>query len=118
MNTNKVNQIFSEIQQIFSPLKNWERKADLSGISVLTLVIGAKYDTMDPEHMEWVASEVQHGRYLYYPNGSHMSMYDDQQTWFEGDNPVHSGCPQRKVLERVNGRISYLLASMYPLTLL
>ncbi|RMF55876.1 MAG: alpha/beta fold hydrolase, partial [Calditrichaeota bacterium] len=37
-------------------LKNWDRKAELSGISVPTLVIGAKYDTMDPKHMEWVAS--------------------------------------------------------------
>ncbi len=65
-------------------LKNWDRKADLPNITVPTLVIGAQYDTMDPKHMEWVASRVQHGRYLYCPNGSHMSMYDDQQTWFRG----------------------------------
>jgi proline iminopeptidase len=27
---------------------------------------------------------VQHGEYLYCANGSHMAMYDDQQTYFEG----------------------------------
>jgi proline iminopeptidase len=39
---------------------------------------------MDPKHMEWMAGQVQHGRYLYCPNGSHMAMYDDQQTYVQG----------------------------------
>jgi len=51
---------------------------------VPTLVIGAHYDTMDPEHMEWMASEVQNGRYLHCPNGSHMAEYDDREIYFEG----------------------------------
>jgi proline iminopeptidase len=65
-------------------LKNWDRKADLSGITVPTLVIGSEYDTMDPKHMEWMAGEVQNGRYLYCPEGSHLSQYDDQKTYFSG----------------------------------
>jgi proline iminopeptidase len=65
-------------------LKNWERKSDLQKIKVPTLVIGAEYDTMDPEHMKWMASQVQKGRYLYCPKGSHLSMYDDQEIYFEG----------------------------------
>jgi proline iminopeptidase len=65
-------------------LVNWDRTADLGKISVPTLTIGARYDTMDPAHMEKMASQVQHGRYLYCPNGSHMAMYDDQKTYFEG----------------------------------
>ena len=65
-------------------LKDWDRKADLSGISVPTLVIGAKYDTMDPEHMEWMSKEVQNGRFLFCPNGSHAAQYDDQKVYFEG----------------------------------
>ncbi len=65
-------------------LKNWDRKVDLSKIKVPTLTIGGAYDTMDPEHMKWMASEVSKGRYLHCPNGSHMSMYDDQETYFEG----------------------------------
>jgi proline iminopeptidase len=65
-------------------LENWDRKADLKGISVPTLVIGAKHDTMDPGHMEWMSNEVQDGSYLYCPNGSHMCMYDDQHTYLNG----------------------------------
>ncbi len=65
-------------------LLNWDRKADLSSIRVPTLSIGAQYDTMDPEHMEWISKEVQRGRYLYCENGSHLSQYDDQKTYFKG----------------------------------
>jgi proline iminopeptidase len=65
-------------------LENWDRKADLKNILVPTLVIGAKHDTMDPEHMKWMAAQVQNGSFLYCPNGSHMCMWDDQQTYLEG----------------------------------
>lgn len=65
-------------------LKDWDRKSDLPAIKVPTLSIGAAFDTMDPEHMKWVASQVQKGRYLHCPNGSHMAFYDDQQTYITG----------------------------------
>jgi proline iminopeptidase len=39
---------------------------------------------MDPEHMKWMSTQVQNGQYLYCANGSHMSMYDDQQTYMQG----------------------------------
>jgi proline iminopeptidase len=65
-------------------LKNWDRKSDLPKITVPTLSIGAEYDTMDPEHMRWIASQVQRGRYFHCPNGSHLAMYDDQKIYFEG----------------------------------
>lgn len=65
-------------------LVNWDRTESLSEIQVPTLVIGAQYDTMDPGHMEEMANAFPDGRYLYCPNGSHLAMYDDQQTYFEG----------------------------------
>ena len=65
-------------------LAKWERTDDLASIEVPTLVIGARYDTMDPAHMEMMASLLPHGRYLYCPNGSHLAMYDDQETYFAG----------------------------------
>jgi proline iminopeptidase len=65
-------------------LADWDRTADLSQIEVPTLVIGAQHDTMDPAHMEWMASAVQRGRYLHCPDGSHMAMYDDQQVYVRG----------------------------------
>jgi len=65
-------------------LVNWDRTADLAKITVPTLTIGAKYDTMDPAQMEKMAGLVKKGRYLNCPNGSHMAMYDDQKTYFDG----------------------------------
>jgi proline iminopeptidase len=65
-------------------LEGWDVKAQLSTIEVPTLSIGGRYDTMDPEHMKWIAGQVKKGTYLFCPNGSHMSMYDDQQTYMNG----------------------------------
>lgn len=65
-------------------LVNWDRMADLGKITVPTLMIGAKYDTMDPALMKKMAGLVKHGRYLDCPNGSHLAMYDDQPTYFTG----------------------------------
>jgi proline iminopeptidase len=65
-------------------LEKWDRTADLPKIAVPTLTIGAQYDTMDPKHMEMMAKQVQKGRYLYCPNGSHLAMYDDQKTYMAG----------------------------------
>lgn len=65
-------------------LKNWDITAQLKNIKVPTLVIGATYDTMDPKHLEWMANEVQKGRFLFCANGSHCSQYDDPDTYFTG----------------------------------
>jgi proline iminopeptidase len=65
-------------------LERWDRTADLSKITVPTLTIGARHDTMDPAHMEWMSKQVKRGRYLYCPLGSHLAMYDDQRTYFGG----------------------------------
>jgi proline iminopeptidase len=92
-----VNRAFKHINEdIYIPMQgpselgasgkliDWDRTADLTEIKVPTLVIGAKYDTMDPKHMEWMASVMPKGRYLHCPNGSHMTLYDDQLTYFQG----------------------------------
>ncbi|MFT3805806.1 proline iminopeptidase-family hydrolase [Arenimonas sp.] len=65
-------------------LVNWNRSAQLKDIRVPTLVIGARYDTMDPAHMEWMSKQFPHGRYLYCPEGSHLALYDDQETYMAG----------------------------------
>jgi proline iminopeptidase len=65
-------------------LAKWDRKADLHRITVPTLMIGAQYDTMDPKAMEAQSKLVKNGSYLYCPNGSHMSMWDDQKTYMNG----------------------------------
>jgi proline iminopeptidase len=65
-------------------LITWDRSKDLSKIAVPTLMIGAKYDTMDPNYMKWMSTQVQNGDYLYCPNGSHLAMWDDQQVYMPG----------------------------------
>ncbi len=65
-------------------LARWDRFDDLPRIEVPTLVIGAQHDTMDPAHMEMMAGRLPNGRYLHCPHGSHMAMYDDQETYFGG----------------------------------
>ena len=65
-------------------IEKWDRVADLPTITVPTLSIGAEYDTMDPKHMEMIAKTVKNGRYLHCPKGSHLALYDDQETWMTG----------------------------------
>ena len=65
-------------------LADWDRTEQLASIEVPALVIGARYDTMDPAHMEMMAGRLPAGQYLYCPEGSHLSMYDDQQVYFTG----------------------------------
>jgi proline iminopeptidase len=65
-------------------LEHWDRSKDLGKITVPALTIGAAYDTMDPEHMKWMAGQMKNGRYLFCPNGSHLAEYDDPEHYFPG----------------------------------
>ena len=65
-------------------LANWDVKNRLKEISTPTLMVGAKYDTMDPKAMEEQSKLVQNGSYLYCPNGSHLAMWDDQKVFMSG----------------------------------
>jgi proline iminopeptidase len=64
-------------------LKGWDVSDKLSEIKVPTLMLGGKYDTMDPEYMEWMSTQVQKGRSVT-TNGGHLSQYDDPKTYFSG----------------------------------
>jgi proline iminopeptidase len=64
-------------------LKNWDVSNRLKEIKVPTLTIGAKYDTMDPNYMAWMATEVQNGRSVS-TNGSHCSQFDAPEEFFSG----------------------------------
>jgi proline iminopeptidase len=69
---------------ISGKLTNWDVSNELKNIYVPTLVIGATYDTMDPEYMKWMSTQIPKGQFLLCKNGSHMCMYDDQQTYMTG----------------------------------
>lgn len=65
-------------------LADWDIKNRLHEIAVPTLMIGARYDTMDPKAMEAQSKLVQKGSFLYCPNGSHLAMWDDQTVFMNG----------------------------------
>lgn len=64
-------------------LLKWDRFADLNRITVPTLVISGKYDTMDPAYMATMAKRLPRGELLA-TNGGHMAFYDDQPAYFAG----------------------------------
>ena len=39
---------------------------------------------MNPAHMKQMAERLPTGTYLHCPNGSHIAMYDDQDTYCHG----------------------------------
>ncbi len=65
-------------------LAKWDVKNRLKEIKVPVLTVGAMHDTMDPEHMKWMSTQVQQGRSLICPNGSHLAMWDDQEHFYPG----------------------------------
>jgi len=64
-------------------LKNWDVSKRLGKITIPTLVIAGKYDTMDPKYMEWMAKQVKNGQFLL-TNGGHAAHFDDPKNYFGG----------------------------------
>jgi proline iminopeptidase len=64
-------------------LKDWERWDRLHEIQAKTLTIGARYDEMDPQDMQKMATLIPNATYAYCPNGSHLCMWDDQAVYFK-----------------------------------
>jgi len=65
-------------------LVNWDRFDDLARITVPTLVIGARHDTMDPVHMARMAVRLPHGDLLYMPESGHAAWWDEPDRCFAG----------------------------------
>lgn len=65
-------------------IAEWDRTDALATLSIPTLVIGAKYDTMDPAFMKMMSDRLTKGRHLHCPQGSHLAMYDDQKVYIDG----------------------------------
>jgi proline iminopeptidase len=63
-------------------MKNWDRWADLPRIKTRTLVLGAKYDEMDPEDLRKMGELMPNAHAWISERGSHFTMYDDQLPYF------------------------------------
>ncbi len=63
--------------------KDWDRWNDLHLIKTQTLLLGGRHDTMSPQDLQRMSRLIPDARVVICDNGSHMSMYDDQQHYFE-----------------------------------
>jgi proline iminopeptidase len=72
-------------------LRTWDRWADLPKIKVPTLVMGAKYDEMDPEQIRREGRLIPGARTWIGEKGSHLCMYDDQDAYFAALVPFLKG---------------------------
>jgi proline iminopeptidase len=63
--------------------KDWDRWDDLHQIKVPTLLLGGRYDTMAVEDKEEMGRRIPNSRVGICENGSHLSMWDDADTYFD-----------------------------------
>lgn len=63
--------------------KNWNRWNDLHQISIPTLIICGRYDTMNPADIEKMGTLIPYSKVKICENGSHCTMFDDQESYFQ-----------------------------------
>lgn len=81
------NQVYGTMQGpnefvVTGTFKDWDRWKDLPKITVPTLLIGARYDEMDPEDIRKMGRLIPNSRVVICDNGSHLAMWDDQEAYF------------------------------------
>jgi len=62
--------------------KDWDHWSDFSSIRVPTLVISGRHDTINPADTAKIASLIPNSSFKVCENGSHSSMYDDAENYF------------------------------------
>jgi proline iminopeptidase len=71
--------------------RNWDRWADLPRIKTPTLVMGARYDEMDPEQIRREGRLIPNARTWISERGSHLTLWDDQEAYFAALIPFLQG---------------------------
>jgi proline iminopeptidase len=67
---------------ITGAFKDWDRSADIHKIKTRTLIMGARYDEIDPESIRRMATVMPNAQAWISDKGSHFSMWDDQVPYF------------------------------------
>lgn len=62
--------------------KDWDRWADLHRITLPTLLMVGRYDTMSVADVQRMGSLIPDSQVFVCENGSHLAMYDDQEAYF------------------------------------
>lgn len=76
--------------EVTGNMKGWNRWQDLPKIRTPTLILGGRYDTMNPQDLMEMSRRMPDASTVICPNGSHLSMYDDQQSYFSALLPFLS----------------------------
>lgn len=63
-------------------LRDWNRWADLHRMQTPTLVMGARYDEMNPDSERREAALIPNAELFISKVGSHLAMWDDQENYF------------------------------------
>lgn len=63
--------------------KDWNRWDDLSKITIPTLIISGRHDTMSPADIEKMGTLIPNSQVKICENGSHCTMFDDPEVYFE-----------------------------------
>jgi proline iminopeptidase len=69
---------------ITGSFKNWDRWNDLHRIEVPTLLVVGGHDEMSVNDIRREGRLIPHSRVLVCEKGSHLCMWDGQQTYFAG----------------------------------
>jgi proline iminopeptidase len=81
------NEVYNTLQGpnefvITGKFKDWDRWADLPRITVPTLLLVGRHDTMSVDDIKRMGTLIPRSRVVVCENGSHLCMWDDQQTYF------------------------------------
>lgn len=67
---------------VIGTFKDWDRWNEIKNIKVPTLLIVGRHDTMRVEDIQRMGELIPNSHVVVCENGSHLSMYDDQETYF------------------------------------
>lgn len=63
-------------------MKSWDRWKDLPNLKMPTLLIVGRYDEMNPADIQKMGTLIPDSKVVICEKGSHLSMWDDQETYF------------------------------------
>jgi proline iminopeptidase len=86
--TNMNAQIYNTMQgpsefTVTGNFKNWDRWADLHRLGMPTLLLVGRYDTMSVADIQRMGSLIPRSKVVICERGSHLSLYDDQDAYFD-----------------------------------
>jgi proline iminopeptidase len=68
--------------EVTGVMRGWDRWSDIHRIRCPTLLLGGRYDTMNPDDLREMSRRMPSSSTFICGKGSHLGMYDDQRAYF------------------------------------